>query len=116
MKTDEQLYGVDSGETVHETILDAIDSLDAGQFPAKITVFRRMEPDPKRLAMHVLDLALEHLDEELSDPDGFITPKSPAMIELADKFAEAICTLYVPWACEPTGKTFWVNAQGEVVK
>ena len=60
--------------------------------------------------------AIDHLDEDLSDPEGGATPKSPAMLALAQKFAEDLCALYVPWACEPTGNAVWVNMDGEIVK
>ena len=116
MSNDQPLYGVDNSETVHDTIMDAIDGLDETQFPARVTVFRRMKPNPKRLATHVLECALEYLDEDLSDPDGDAATKTPEMHELAQRFADELCKIYVPWGCEPTGKSFWVNIKGEVVE
>lgn len=116
MNNYQPLYGLEHCETVYETIMDAIDGLDEQQFPARVTVFRRMKADPKRLAVRVLAFALEHLDEDLSDPDGNSTPGTPEMIELSEKFADELCKIYVPWGCEPTGKSFWVNIKGEIVE
>ena len=116
MTNGKELYGTEDGEEVHDTISDAIDHLDEDLFPAQVLIFRRMKPNPKALASRVLEGALEDLDEELSDPEGGAMPKSPAMIALAEKFAEDLCALYVPWACEPTGKSIWVNMDGEIVE
>ena len=116
MNNDKPLYGLEHCETVHETILDAIDGLDETQFPARVTVFRRMKPNPIRLAAHVLECALEYLDEDLSDPDGEATTMTAEMADLAQRFADELCKLYTAWACEPTGESFWVNIKGEVVE
>ena len=116
MTNEKELYGTEDSETVHESINDAIDHLEEDQFPAQVMVFHHMKPDPKALARRVLDGALEDLDEELSDPEGGATPKSPAMIALAEKFATELCAMYVPWACEPTGNAVWVDIEGEIVK
>ena len=110
------LYGTEDSDNVHDTIKDAIDHLEEDQFPAQVMIFRRMKPNPKALASRVLDWSIEDLDEDLSDPEGGATPKSPAMLALAQKFAEDLCALYVPWACEPTGNAVWVNMDGEIVK
>ena len=110
------LYGTESSDNVHDTIIDAIDHLEEDQFPAMVTIFQRMKPNPKSLAGRVLDWAIEDLDEDLSNPDGTATPKTPAMVALAQKFAEDLCALYTPWACEPTRDSFWVNMDGEIVE
>lgn len=116
MRDEQEFYGTDYREDVHKSIHDAIDGIYDSQFPARVTVFRRMTPDPKRLATHVLDFVLEHIDESLAAPEGGVMPKTPAMIELAKHFAEEICKLSVPWACEPTKVSFWVDKEGEIVK
>ena len=111
-----ELYGTESGEEVHDSIDDAIDHLEEDQFPAQVLIFRRIKPNPESLARRVLDWAIDDLDEMLADPEGKETPKSPAMIALAEKFAEELCAMYVPWACEPTKESFWVNIEGEIVE
>ena len=111
-----ELYGTEDSDNVHDSIDDAIDHLEEDQFPAHVLIFRRMKPNPKSLATHVLNVAIEDLDEDLSDPEGGGTPKTPAMIALAEKFAAELCAMYVPWACEPTGKSIWVNIEGDVVE
>ena len=116
MTNEKELYSTEDSDNVHDTIKDAIDHLEEDQFPAQVLIFRRMKPNPKRLAFHILDLAIEDLDEILSDPEGEGTSKTLAMVALADKFATEFCELYVPWACEPTGKSIWVGADGEIVE
>ena len=116
MTNEKEIYGTEDSETVHDSIHDAIDHLEEDQFPAMVTIFQRMKPNPKSLAGRVLDWAIEDLDEDLSDPEGGATPKSPAMIALAERFAEDLCALYVPWACEPTKESFWLDSDGEIVE
>ena len=120
MNNEKDLYGTEDSDNVHDTIKDAIDHLEEDQFPAQVVLFRRMKPNPKALASRILEWAIEDLDEDLdedlSDPEGGATTKTPAMVALAEKFADDLCGMHVPWACEPTGNAVWVNMDGEIVE
>ena len=124
--SDKKLYGLRDWETVLDNIEEVIerhveDSAEIAEtweetvrrlkWPLEVLVFRRMDPMTMvpGIAARCIESALEHLDEELGDPDGDYTEATSAMDEAAQEFARKVCAEYVPWNCERTDETVLVT-------
>lgn len=117
MTQTDTLYGLKDQERLDTEPDDVIQRVvDDGhtEWPVEVLEFRRMDiPSAEWLGKTALENMLETLDEEHSDPEGNGTEPTDAMITAALAFGEAIRKDYVSWACEPTGKTIWVNKPTE---
>ncbi len=123
--TQEKLYGLEHWEKLETTTEDVIervledygdpldDELDRINWPIVIQVYKRMDVKhhADKIAELVLEVALERLDEEYSDPDQDGTKPTPMMLEAARAFAEVVTEDYVTWACEPTGEKITVTLE-----
>lgn len=124
----DELYGLADDERLSESIEDVVERVlddavlnrgesfdetaDRLEWPLKIYTYRRkvVGIDVKTAAARVaLDLVLERLDEEYSDPDGDGTTPTATMCAAAATFVEAVTAGYAGtagyfvWQCEPTG-------------
>jgi hypothetical protein len=110
--SDSEQLSDDADEVVSQYIEDTKDTelfdqwADRQKWPLRVSVFRRMDParNADMLAAFVLELLLERLDEEYSDPDGSYTEPNDAMKAAADVFVSAVLGQYKAWACEPTNE------------
>jgi len=113
-------YGLDgweslkpSVEDVVEIILDRAGGADDVEWPIIVTEFTRM--DVRELAPRIVEKiteeALEILDDKFANPEEISTEPTPAMKAAAEAFAKVVVSEYVPWACEPTGKTIKVTRE-----
>ncbi len=92
--------------SVDEAVEACLDGhLGVAQWPTELTVYcwERMKPkvDPR----DVLEYVLEHLDEEMGDPDNYEGfEATETMKAAAEVFARVIEHEYVAWAYEPVNK------------
>lgn len=119
----EKLYGLEHWEKLETRIEDVIErvledygdpldhELERINWPIVIQVYKRMDVKhhADRIAELVLEVALERLDEEYSDPDQDGTEPTQAMKDAAKAFADAVVKDYVTWACEPTSEKITVT-------
>ena len=81
-----------------DAINDLIDNFNEGEEPETITIAGYA---PMKVVMpNILEMLLENLDEELSDPDGDLTEPTEAMKEAEKVFLAVIENEYKPWAHE----------------
>jgi len=105
----EILSDTDPNDAIYEALDGRLDpKMTAAEvqaaLPATLTLcgYRRVEVNTRRL--HVLERALEDLDEEYGDPDGGPTSPTPAMLAAEVEFLRVLRAEYEPWACEEVGQ------------
>jgi len=89
---------------IHEAIEDWWDQCypEAVDPDHRVTVYGYAEmplPSTDYLAFTVLDVLIERLDEEYSDPNGSPTDYTEKMKQAAYGFVDAVKEEYVSWAC-----------------
>lgn len=109
-ETEERLY-----DTPEEAIQTAYDNgWQIEKFPFPVYEFQRR--DPTKSIYATVSAALENilcsLDEEYADMDGNPTEPTLTMLHAADNLASVIVHDYVPFACQPTGRTsLWTEEE-----
>jgi hypothetical protein len=90
-----------SAETLDEAVGEMLDGYDP-PLPAQIEVCGYDPMDVTKDIEHypILQIMLEHLDEEYGNPDGPDDTSTPAMVEAERAFREVIKREYRPWGCQ----------------
>ena len=112
----EILYGLCGDETVEldmETIIErVIDDSYEGECPQEIEIleFERMKVSPTYLAGDFLEYAADTLWEHESAGEDRPEFEEDEDLQTAEAvFIAAILKRFVPWGCEPNGKTHHVD-------